>query len=98
LLARHTVGAPDGVRLLATGAAAPLLDRLADGEREYVVLDLAADAFTVALCTRFDMTVLVAEPTRRDIGLYRQCAEKASGHGVELRVLGNKISDGGDTT
>jgi CO dehydrogenase maturation factor len=97
LLARHTVGAPDGVRLLATGAVAPLLDRLADGEREYVVLDLAADAFTVGLCTRFDMTVLVAEPTRRDIGLYRQCAEKASGHGVELRVLGNKISDGGDT-
>ena len=43
------------------------------------------------------MSVLVAEPTRRDIGLYRQCAEQASGHGVELRVLGNKISDGGDT-
>jgi CO dehydrogenase maturation factor len=97
LFARHTVAAPGGARLLAIDAVAPLLDQMADGEREYVVLDLAADAFSAGLCTRFDMTVLVAEPTRRDIGLYRQCAEKASGHGVELRVLGNKISDWGDT-
>lgn len=96
LLAGHTVAASDGVRLLVTDAVGPLLDHLADGEREYVVLDLAAEAFATGLCTRFDMTVLVTEPTRRDVGAYRQCAEKASAHGVELRVLGNKISDWGD--
>ncbi len=96
LLGLHTAAALDGVRLLATDAVVPLLDRLVDGEREYVVLDLAADAFASGLCTRFDMTVLVTEPTRRDIDAYRQHSEKASGQGVELRVLGNKISDWGD--
>ncbi len=96
LMGLHTAAALDGVRLLTTDAVVPLLDRLADGEREYVVLDLAADVFASGLCTRFDMTVLVTEPTRRDIDAYRQHSEKASGQGVELRVLGNKISDWGD--
>ena len=96
LLARHAVAAPDGVRLLVTDAVGPLLDHLVDGEREYVVVDLAADPFAAGLCARFDMTVLVTEPTRRDIEAYQQYAGAASEHGVELRVLGNKISDWGD--
>ncbi|HEY0813268.1 MAG TPA: ATP-binding protein [Pseudonocardia sp.] len=95
LMSRYGVAAPDGVRLLGTDAVEPLLDHLVDGEGEYVVLDLAAEAYAVGQFTPFDLTVLVTEPTRRDVGLYRRCAALASEHGVELRVLGNKISDGG---
>jgi CO dehydrogenase maturation factor len=95
LLARIAVAARDGVRLLATDAVEPLLDHLVDGAGEYVVLDLAADAYADGQFTRFDMTVLVIEPTRRDVEVYRQRAAQASVHGVELRVLGNKISDWG---
>ncbi len=50
-----------------------------------------ADAFASGLFTRFDLTVLVSEPTRRGVGVYRQYAEHARGHGVALRVLGNKV-------
>jgi CO dehydrogenase maturation factor len=95
LLTRFAVAAPDGVRLLVADTVEPLLDHLVDGEGEYVVLDLAAEACAAGQFTRFDMTVLVTEPTRRDVGVYRQCAAQASAHGVELRVLGNKISDWG---
>jgi CO dehydrogenase maturation factor len=97
LLASVAVAAPDGVRLLATEGVGPLLDHLVDGAGEYVVLDLAPDAYAVGQFARFDMTVLVTEPTQRDVGVYRQCAAHAAGPGVKLRVLGNKISDGGHT-
>ena len=40
-----------------------------------------ADAFASGLFTRFDLTVLVSEPTRRGVGVYRQYAE----HAAELR-------------
>ena len=74
------------------------LNHLLDGAGEYVVVDMTAgaDAFASGLFTRFDLTVLVSEPTRRGVGVYRQYARHAAGHGVELRVLGNKIADGTD--
>ena len=76
-----------------TGAVELYLNHLLDGPGEYVVVDMTAgaDAFASGLFTRFDLTVLVSEPTRRGVGVYRQYAEHAAGHGVELRVLGNKI-------
>jgi hypothetical protein len=40
--------------------------------------------------------VLVCEPTRRGVGVYRQYAELAAGHGVALRVLGNKVGEPAD--
>jgi CO dehydrogenase maturation factor len=52
-----------------------------------------ADAFASGLFTRFDLTVLVCEPTRRGVGVYRQYAEYADGHDVRLRVVGNKVTD-----
>src|SRR5690242_15138878 len=70
-----------------------LLDQLADGPGEYVVVDLGADG-TAAV--RYDLTVLVAEPTRRAAGLHRLHAERAAAEGAAPAVLGNKISDGGD--
>ncbi|MGQ0575568.1 MAG: nucleotide-binding protein [Pseudonocardia sp.] len=79
-----------------TGAVELYLNHLLDGPGEYVVVDMTAgaDAFASGLFTRFDLTVLVSEPTRRGVGVYRQYAEHATGHGVELRVLGNKIAGG----
>jgi len=81
-----------------TGAVEMYLNHLLDGPDEYVVVDMTAgaDAFASGLFTRFDLTVLVSEPTRRGVEVYRQYAEHATGHGVALRVLGNKIDDTGD--
>ena len=86
------VGA-DGVHLVATDASDALLDQLADGPGEYVVVDLAADG---AASGRYDLTVLVAEPMRRAVGLYRVQAQRAAAENAALLVLGNKMSDGGD--
>src|ERR687896_2238549 len=81
-----------------TGAVELYLNHLIDGPGEYVVVDMTAgaDAFASGLFTRFDLTVLVSEPTRRGVGVYRQYAEHAAGHGVALRVLGNKVTDADD--
>jgi CO dehydrogenase maturation factor len=81
-----------------TGAVELWLNHLLDGPGEYVVVDMTAgaDAFASGLFTRFDLTVLVSEPTRRGVGVHRQYAEHAAGHGVELRVLGNKVGDSSD--
>ncbi|MBC8092084.1 MAG: AAA family ATPase, partial [Pseudonocardia sp.] len=83
-----------------TGAVELYLNHLLDGPGEYVVVDMTAgaDAFASGLFTRFDLTVLVSEPTRRGVGVYRQYAEHAAGHGVALRVLGNKVADAADVT
>ena len=86
------VGA-DGVHLVGTDAYDALLDQLADGPGEYVVVDLAADG---AASGRYDITVLVAEPMRRAVGLYRVQAQLAAAENATLLVLGNKTSDGGD--
>ena len=83
----------EGVRLIVTDAVGLLLDHLPDGVGEYVVVDLPADASASA---RFDLTVLVSEPTRRAVELYREHRKHASADGAELGVLGNKISDWGD--
>ncbi|MGD9530491.1 AAA family ATPase [Pseudonocardia sp.] len=81
-----------------TGAVELWLNHLVDGPREYVVVDMTAgaDAFASGLFTRFDLTVLVSEPTRRGVGVYRQYAGYAQGHGVALRVLGNKVENADD--
>lgn len=81
-----------------TGAVELYLNHLLDGPGEYVVVDMTAgaDAFASGLFTRFDLTVLVSEPTRRGVGVFRQYADHAAGHGVELRVLGNKITGPGE--
>ncbi|SDH23824.1 hypothetical protein [Pseudonocardia oroxyli] len=74
------------------------LNHLLDGPGEYVAVDMTAgaDAFASGLFTRFDLTVLVCEPTRRGVGVFRQYADYAAEHGVALRVLGNKVTDDSD--
>ena len=76
-----------------TGAVELYLNHLADGPGEYVVTDCTAgaDSFASGLFTRFDLTVLVVEPTRKSAGVYRQWRDYAAGFGVALAVAGNKV-------
>ena len=76
-----------------TGAVELYLNHLIDGPGEYVVTDCTAgaDSFASGLFTRFDLTVLVAEPTRKGISVYRQWRDYAAGYDVALVVAGNKV-------
>ena len=76
-----------------TGAVELYLNHLVDGPGEYVVVDCTAgaDSFASGLFTRFDLTFLVAEPTRKGVGVYRQWSEYAAGYDVALAVVGNKV-------
>jgi CO dehydrogenase maturation factor len=51
-----------------------------------------ADAFASGLFTRFDMTFLVAEPTRRGVSVYRQYRDHAREFDIPLAVIGNKVT------
>jgi CO dehydrogenase maturation factor len=75
------------------GAVELCLNHLVDGRDEYVVVDMTAgsDSFASGMFTRFDMTFLVAEPTRKGIAVYRQYKEYARDFGITLRVVGNKV-------
>lgn len=76
-----------------TGAVELCLNHLVDGPGEYVVVDMTAgsDSFASGMFTRFDITFLVAEPTRKGISVYRQYKDYARDFGVELKVVGNKV-------
>jgi CO dehydrogenase maturation factor len=76
-----------------TGAVELFLNHLVDGPDEYVVVDMTAgsDSFASGLFTRFDITFLVAEPTRKGVSVYRQYREYARDYRVTLKVVGNKV-------
>ncbi|MET7452687.1 ATP-binding protein [Streptomyces sp. NPDC005574] len=76
-----------------TGAVELCLNHLVDGPGEYVVVDMTAgsDSFASGMFTRFDITFLVAEPTRKGVSVYRQYKEYARDFGVALKVVGNKV-------
>jgi len=76
-----------------TGAVELYLNHLIDGPGEYVVVDCTAGAesFASGMFTRFDLTFLVAEPTRKGVGVYRQWRDYAAGFDVALAVAGNKV-------
>src|SRR6478735_2139223 len=75
------------------GAVELCLNHLVDGPEEYVVVDMTAgsDSFASGMFTRFDMTFLIAEPTRKGVSVYRQYKEYARDFGVTLKVIGNKV-------
>ncbi|MER7464005.1 ATP-binding protein [Streptomyces sp. NPDC097981] len=75
------------------GAVELCLNHLVDGPDEYVVVDMTAgsDSFASGMFTRFDVTFLVAEPTRKGVSVYRQYKEYARDFGVTLKVVGNKV-------
>jgi CO dehydrogenase maturation factor len=75
------------------GAVELCLNHLVDGRDEYLVVDMTAgsDSFASGMFTRFDLTFLVAEPTRKGVAVYRQYKEYARDFGVNLAVVGNKV-------
>ncbi|MFD7630151.1 ATP-binding protein [Streptomyces sp. NPDC059851] len=75
------------------GAVELCLNHLVDGPDEYVVVDMTAgsDSFASGMFTRFDVTFLVAEPTRKGVSVYRQYKEYARDFGIVLKVVGNKV-------
>ncbi|MCW2944797.1 MAG: ATP-binding protein [Actinoallomurus sp.] len=76
-----------------TGAVELYLNHLVDGPGEYVVVDCTAGAesFASGMFTRFDLTFLVAEPTRKGVAVYRQWTDYAADYDVALNVIGNKV-------
>ncbi|AZM60932.1 MULTISPECIES: ATP-binding protein [unclassified Streptomyces] len=76
-----------------TGAVELCLNHLVDGPDEYVVVDMTAgsDSFASGMFTRFDLTFLVVEPTRKGVSVYRQYKEYARDFEVVLKVVGNKV-------
>ncbi|WP_328318818.1 ATP-binding protein [Streptomyces sp. NBC_00388] len=80
------------------GAVELCLNHLVDGPEEFVVVDMTAgsDSFASGMFTRFDLTFLVAEPTRKGVSVYRQYKEYARDFGVALKVVGNKVRDTDD--
>ena len=76
------------------GAVELVLNHLIDDADEYVVVDMTAgaDAFASGLFTRFDLVVVVCEPTLRSVGVYRQFVDYAADFDVTVRAVGNKAS------
>jgi CO dehydrogenase maturation factor len=76
-----------------TGAVELYLNHLVDGPGEYVVVDCTAgaDSFASGLFTRFDLTILVAEPTRKGVSVYKQWQGYAAGFDVPVALVGNKV-------
>lgn len=81
-----------------TGAVELYLNHLVDGPGDYVVVDMTAgaDSFASGLFTRFDLVVLVCEPTRRGVGVFRQFHQYAGEHCVRVRAVGNKVTGDSD--
>jgi CO dehydrogenase maturation factor len=78
-----------------TGAVELLLGHLVDGPGEYVVVDMTAgaDCFASGLFAKFDITLLVCEPTLKGVAVHRQFKGYAADHRVDLRVVGNRVHD-----
>ena len=76
-----------------TGTVELYLNHLVDGPGEYVVVDCTAgaDSFASGLFTRFDLTILVAEPTRKGVSVYKQWQAYSAGFDVLLALVGNKV-------
>ncbi|MEU8801367.1 ATP-binding protein [Spirillospora sp. NPDC048819] len=81
-----------------TGAVELYLNHLVDKPGEYVIVDMTAgaDTFASGLFTRFDLMFLVAEPTRKGVGVYRQYTEYARDYDIAIRVVGNKVQTDDD--
>lgn len=81
-----------------TGAVELVLNHLIDGPDTWVIVDMTAgaDAFASGLFTRFDLTVLLVEPTQKSVSVWEQYKSYARNFGVSLAALGNKVQDKDD--
>lgn len=76
-----------------TGALEILLNHLIDKKDEYVIVDMTAgaDSFASGLFTKFDLTVIVVEPTNKSAEVYKQYINYAKDKDLKIVALGNKI-------
>ena len=82
-----------------TGMFGLFLNHLVDTNTDYVLGDMCAGADPFAsssLASRFDVIVLVVEPTLKSVGVYDQCRKYAEPYGIRLLVIGNKIESDED--
>ncbi len=82
-----------------TGVLGVLLNHLLDGEDEVVVSDMCAGADPFAssgLASRFDLLVLVCEPTKKSLAVFDQAVHYSQFHDLKLVVIGNKIDTAED--
>jgi CO dehydrogenase maturation factor len=81
-----------------TGAVELYLNHLIDTPGEYVIVDstAGAESFASGMFTRFDLTFLVAEPTRKSVHVFRQWTDYAASYDVPLAVIGNKTETDAD--
>lgn len=81
-----------------TGAVELILNHLLDRSDEYVVVDMTAgaDAFASGLFTRFDLTIIVVEPTRKSLAVYEQYRSYADPYNIPIVAIGNKVQDESD--
>lgn len=80
------------------GAVELILNHLIDNENEYVIVDMTAgaDSFASGMFTKFDLTLLVVEPTLKSVSVYEQYKRYASDYGLNIKVVANKIEDESD--
>ena len=76
-----------------TGAVELLLNYLIDKEKEYIVVDMTAgsDSFASGLFTRFDVTLVVVEPTLKSVDVFNQYKKYAENYDVNTKAIGNKV-------
>jgi CO dehydrogenase maturation factor len=81
-----------------TGAVELYLNHLIDMPGEYAIVDCTAGAesFASGMFTRFDLTFLVAEPTRKSVQVFRQWTHYAASYKVPIAVIGNKVESDDD--
>jgi CO dehydrogenase maturation factor len=74
------------------------MNHLIDSKGEYFIGDMCAgaDPFASALASKFDVIILVVEPTEKSVGVFDQCTEYAKPYGIKIHVVGNKIEDKDD--
>ncbi len=80
------------------GVVELLMNHFLDTRNEYVVVDMTAgaDAFASGLYDKFDLTIVVVEPTQKSVDVFRQYATQARRLGVSVKAIGNKVLDGAD--
>ena len=80
------------------GAVELLLNHSIEGPDEYIVVDMTAgaDTFASGLFTRFDLTFMVVEPTKKSLDVYRQYMAYSAGYDVNVRVIANKVEGDDD--
>lgn len=78
-----------------TGAVELILNHTIDTKKDCIIVDMTAgaDSFASGLFTKFDLTVIVCEPTNKSVGVYHQYREFSDPYNVKVVAIGNKVED-----